>query len=552
MLIPRPYQQRVIDAICEALAQGCMSPCASVATGGGKSVIVSELARRFTSKGKRCLAASHVKELINQLHQTAEQHGMTDIGIHAASLKRRDLSHAYVIAQVQSIYKRMCEVGRIDALIIDEVHLLGDTENGMYRTLIKTARVVNPDMRIIGLSATPWRAKSGLIYGGNRFFEKCVAHIGMKELIEDGYLTPLVGKSGDRDPHLEGVKIRGGDYVPGELEKVMADEKRVKAAIGEIIRHCTERQRILIFSAGLKHNEMIVTALHNAGWSADSVNGQMVDGERDERIKAFRAGDTRCLVNCSILTTGYDDPDIDAIILLRPTRSAGLLLQMCGRGLRKSPNKQDCLILDFGGALEFFGPLDEIENRIKKKNDAKAGGQAPQKTCPECHLVVPAGLLTCSCGYVWPKAIATHETKASDASPLSSTAPIPMKVDHVIYAVHAAKDPTKPATLRVTYRCSINSISEFISIDSKSHPYARAKALSWLRETPTMPGPDGRILVTHPRPQGTWKDGPVDITTAQSLCAFSACLQKPVSIEARRNGEYWNVMKRTFVQAGVA
>lgn len=545
----RDYQQRVVDAFANALASGVVTPCVSVATGGGKSLIVSTLAQRFTSKGRRTMAVSHVRELIDQLQATAQGIGLTP-SIYAASYDRRETDGAYTIAQVQSVYKRMLDMGRIDAIIIDEVHLLGDSEDGMYRRLIADAKLVNPDVRVLGLSATPWRTKSGLIYGKNRFFQECVAHVGMRELIEAGYLTPLVGKSGDRNPGLDDVKIRGGDFIASELEKLMADEARVERAVKELVRHTTDRHRVLVFSSGRKHNAMIVDALRKAGQHAECVDGTMSDDVRDGTLTRFRSGDFKYLVNAQLLTTGYDDPHIDAVVLLRPTRSPGLLLQMVGRGLRKADGKENCLVLDFGSCIETFGPLDRIEERIKRKNDTSGKGAAPQKVCPECDLIVYAGVLKCpGCGYVWPKAVARHDTAASGLAPLSTMKAQTLEVRDVTYRLHKSK-ADKPDTLCVQYKAGLLGICEYLSIDRESHSYARSKALAWVRQTPTQPY-QGKTLDTNTM---TGQDGGTMLTidSAALLLAFVPCLIKPTHIDVIPQGKYWNVVKRHFAKQGVA
>lgn len=346
----RPYQQRVVDSIRRALNAGMKTPCASVATGGGKTWILTTMAQTFTQKIKRCLTLTHVKELVGQLSAAATHIGL-DHGVYAASLDRRDTKYMYTIAQIQSVHKRMFDLGAFDVVFVDECHLISDEDSSMYQRALDTLRTMNPDVRVVGLSATPFRMKEGLVYGPGKMFEACVEHVKMRELIETGYLTPLIGKNADRKFDASALHMRGGDFIAGELEDFMADQIKVSQAVGELVTQCSDRKRVLVFSSGNKHSRMIVDELTKLGQSSALVNGEMGITERDTIIAASRSGEVKYLVNCAVLTTGYDDPAIDCVAILRPTRSPGLLLQMAGRGLRLSPGKSSCLILDYGGCI---------------------------------------------------------------------------------------------------------------------------------------------------------------------------------------------------------
>ena len=543
----RPYQLRVVNAVRSALNSGMKSPCASVATGGGKTWILTTLVDAFTRKGRRCLTLTHVKELIGQLDAAASQM-IYEHGVYAAGLGRRESNKIYIIGQIQSCYKRMTELGVFDVIFVDECHLIGPDAEGMYQMAIADARLMNPNVRIVGLSATPFRMTEGFIYGPGKMFEACVEQVSMRELIDAGYLTPLVGKNCDLKFDASSLHMRGGDFVAGELEDFMADNVKVASAVGEMLLQCQDRKRVLVFSSGNKHSRMIVEQLTAAGQSAEWVSGEHTATERSAILERSRTGAIKYLVNCAILTTGYDDPAIDAIAMLRPTRSPGLLLQCAGRGLRLHPSKRSCLFLDFGGCLSHFGPLDTIETSIKARGVRDAGGQVPTKTCPECKTVLHAAKSVCFCGYEWKRGL-NHEEEASDAAVMSGMRRV--AVQRVSYSIQPGKAQSLPGTLRVTYWSGLfdKIAEEWLSVDVKAHPYARRKGLMWLRDTPTKEAEGKTLACDGHTIRGTKGGTTQDIVDVLSLLPYTACIESPTHVTVAPDPErpkYTRVYRREF------
>jgi DNA repair protein RadD len=259
-MILRDYQQRTVDDIRAALNKGMMNPCATMATGGGKTITIMSMAQAFIAKGHRCLVMTHVSELITQLAGTAERLELSPC-VYAASLKRREHDGMLVVAQIQTVYKRMHTLDAFSVVFVDEAHLISPEGEGMYRTALEALRSMNPKVRVIGLSATPFRMGSGLIYGPGQMFDDCVSSVTMKELIEDGWLTPLVGKNADRSFKEDGIKQQGGDFMLSSLAEYMEDEAKVQAACREIVAQTGDRKRLLVFSSSIRHAEMLVDSL---------------------------------------------------------------------------------------------------------------------------------------------------------------------------------------------------------------------------------------------------------------------------------------------------
>jgi DNA repair protein RadD len=369
-------------------------------------------------------------------------------------------------------------------------------------------------------------------------FDDCVSRVGMRELIEQGFLTPIVGKTGDRDFKVTGVHMQGGDFKPSELQDFMADAAKVGRAVADFMPQVQDRRQVLIFSSGIKHNGLIVDAVKAYDQRVESIDGEMPTGQRDAILARFRRGETRFLANAQILTTGYDDPGIDSIIMLRPTRSPGLLLQCAGRGLRIMDGKTDCLFLDYGGCLQHFGPLDTIEENITAKVKGPPG-QAPTKVC-ECGTVLAASALLCpTCGKEFPRLL-KHEELASSAAVISTT---PIRTEIASMSARRHQKKGSPPTLRLDYcdRLGLPVASEWLSIDPSSNAYAFAKSIKTLEKWPESPF--RRVGDTLYKLGVT---GQLEKLDVDDIIQHATRLKAPAAVTTVRDGKYVNVTKKEF------
>jgi len=479
----RPYQREAIEAVYTHLRERDDNPCVSIPTAGGKTPILATIARDAVQLWNgRVLILAHVKEL---LEQSVEKLMLlapgVPVGVYSAGLRRRELEYAVTVAGIQSIWKRAGELGPVDLIIVDEAHLIPAEDDGMYRSFLADAKKVNPAVRVIGLTATPFRLKSGEICSPDNLLNHICYAAGVKELIAQGYLSALRTKAGTQRPDYEQLHVRAGEFVPGEVEDLMDEESLVQAACAEILTESADRKSILIFASGLKHGRHIVETLREKhGAECGFVSGETPAKERAAILARFRSGELRLLANVNVLTTGFDAPNIDCVALLRPTMSPGLFYQMVGRGFRLHPGKTDCLVLDFGGNVLRHGPVDEL--RIAR--DDRGDGDVPAKECPQCQALIAAGYTTCpQCGFEFPPPEREqHEAAATSAGILSGQVTRTQeRVLGVAYAVHFKRnDPTgdAPPTMRVDYRVGINQwFSEWICIEHFG--FARRKAERW-------------------------------------------------------------------------
>ncbi|MBA3709958.1 MAG: hypothetical protein H0W83_14200, partial [Planctomycetes bacterium] len=200
----------------------------------------------------------------------------------------------------------------------------------MYQTFLRDALVVNPHLRVIGLTATPFRLKDGAICGPDNILNHVCYEVGVKELIRDGFLSPLISKAGKAKADTTGLHVRAGEFVAEEVERLCDTDDLVRAACSEIVEQTRERMACLIFAAGVTHAEHVAAVLQKTnGLEVACIFGHTPDAERDRIVARFKRGELRYLVNVAVLTTGFDAPQVDCVALLRPTMSAGLYYQMC-------------------------------------------------------------------------------------------------------------------------------------------------------------------------------------------------------------------------------
>ena len=494
MMQLRPYQAEAVAAVYEHLRTRDDNPCVVIPTAGGKTPAMATICRDVVSRWNgRVLILAHVKELLEQavdkLHLMAPDL-WNRVGVYSAGLRSRDTDHSIIVAGIQSVYKRAAELDAFDLILVDECHLLRPDGEGMYRTFLADAKVVNPRVRLIGLTATPYRMTTGLICGPENLLNRVCYEVGVRELIVQGYLCPLKSKAGRRKVDTSALHLRGGEFIAGEVESLMNDDSLVRSACRELVEHTQERSSVLIFASGVDHALHIQRVLGDMGHECGFVCGETLPFDRTDTLQRFKQSQLKYLVNVNVLTTGFDAPNIDCVALLRPTNSPGLYYQMSGRGFRLHPGKQDCLVLDFGGNIMRHGPVDALE--IKDRSSGK--GPAPAKECPQCQAVIHAAYASCpQCGFEFPaRARERHDDQASTAGILSGEVTETLfDVSKVQYSIHhkrgAAED--HPRTLRIDYCRGLREYhSEWVCPEHSG--YARGKFEAWWRQRSHEPFPD--------------------------------------------------------------
>lgn len=538
----REYQHEASDALIDALSIKDCNPLVVAPTGSGKSILIAEFCRRVIAHNNdaRILVLQHRKELIQQNYDKLVRllDGTISVGIYSASLGTKQLGKQITCAGVASIYRNSFKLQKIDFIVIDEAHLLPPDGEGMYRTLIEDLQKRSQNLRVVGFTATPFRMKSGSLIGSDTIFTNIAFDIGMARLIKEGFLSPLISKSSMKTPDISSVRVSNGEYKTSDLEKVYSNVPLFEATLSELRKYANERKRILVFCSSIKHSEEFSEYLREQGEQAESIVGKSDPLFREETIAKFRAGKIRILCNVDVLTTGFDAPETDCIVLLRATKSPGLLVQMVGRGTRNASGKIDCLVLDFGGNLERHGPVDQI--KLEKRAFKKAGKFILQdsllpreyKICGKCRSPILKILDICpECGAKQARDI-KHDTEAADM-PVTSLEPTVFDVFKTEFSIHHKEG--RPPSFKIGYCVSTRiTIYEYLCFEHGG--YATQKARSkWsllLRE---------ELRETLPSP-------------ASSRIAFELAEEGAIRlarrIKATREGKFWRVLGYDFHAPG--
>jgi DNA repair protein RadD len=378
MITLRYYQQEAVDAAWQALRQR-EHPVIQCPTGSGKSLIIAELVRRVAERGGRVLIATHVQELVEG--NAKEFHNLTGIepGILCAGLARTDKGHDVLFASVQSLYKpaKNGEIAPFDLIVVDECHLVQDRESDakFYPTTFSAF----PDAQRVGLSATPFRM-DGPVYGEGRFFtEKCY-EISVLQLVQDGFLAPLVGINPKLSLDLDKIKKTAGEYDVKSIEDQETDEW-LKECVATTIELARGRKHLAVFCPTISVAERAAEIFNYAGLAAATVVADTVD--RGDLLGAWKAGSFPVMCSVGILTTGFNFPALDCLVILRPTESLALHQQILGRGTRTADGKKNCLVIDFSGNLVVHGGIcvgmEECYTQKDDKMVAVSAQPAPKK-----------------------------------------------------------------------------------------------------------------------------------------------------------------------------
>ncbi len=449
----------------------------------GKGLTLASLTERLITGWPtlRVMCVTHVVELVSQdLSELLSIWPFAPVGLNAASLNRRDCHAQITFAQLQTVWNKADEIGHIDVLEIDEVHLVPADANTMYGKLIAALLAINPDMKIVGFTATPYRLDSGrLDEGDDKLFDKVVYTYGIGQGIADGYLTPLSSKGMKTGFDLSGVGTLGGDYKKGALQTAVDKEEVTRAAVAEAVAYGQDKRTALFFCSGVEHALHVRDEVRRLGRTCETITGDLKITPKSERrriLQAFKSGEIWGVTNDAVLTTGTNVPGIDMIADLAPTKSTSRFVQKAGRGTRPvyAPGfdldtvegrlaaiaagpKPTCLYLDYAKNVSYHGPVDLAQPRKPGK-----GGEQPVKLCPQCEELLPISIMVCSCcGYEFPPTEDVKITQRAATVPILSTeAPAYHPVHSRTFAYHDKIGGTP--SVKVTYGTDAGRCAEWV------------------------------------------------------------------------------------------
>ena len=388
----RPYQQEAVDATLKHFRKSDDSAVIVLPTGAGKSLVIAELARLARRK---ILVLTHVKELVEQNHAKYQSYGLTG-GIFSAGLKRKENRHQVTFASVQSVSANLDQFrDEYSLIIIDECHRVSGDETSQYQRIVELLRQQNDALKVLGLTATPYRLGTGWIYRyhyrgfvrscsdesdeQDKPFAHCIYELPLSYMINRGYLTrpELVDAAVAQYDFSALSQNRFGEYAEKDVNQLLGKHQRVtRAIIEQVMELAVKRRAVMIFAATVDHAREITGYLPEHQTAL--ITGATDQNERDSLIQRFKQRQLKYLVNVSVLTTGFDAPHVDFIAILRPTQSVSLYQQIVGRGLRLDEGKEDCLVIDYAGnRVNLYHP----EVGEKKPNP---DSEPVQVFCPGC------------------------------------------------------------------------------------------------------------------------------------------------------------------------
>ncbi|MGY2133634.1 DEAD/DEAH box helicase [Hymenobacter sp. HD11105] len=418
----RPYQLQVIDEVRTAIKAGKRRILVVVPTGGGKTTIGGSIIHGATANGHSVLWMAHRKELVDQAYERISCR-RSGFGISAGIIMantRPNRRQMVQVASIQTLLKRELPAAKI--ILVDEAH------HSVSPSFLKLLERY-PNTITIGLTATPYRLDGR---GLGDVYDAIVAPIGIPELQKQGYLTPVryFGTPKDLEPKTDDVKTIAGDYDQKALY-LKFDQRELYAGVVSNYQRFANGTRAIVFNINVEHSQKTMEAFRAAGISCYHVDGETPRAERESLLKRFRNAEFDVLCNVNLLTEGFDLPAIECVLLNRKTKSKALYLQMVGRGLRPAPGKDCCLVIDQGGNVREFGPVEHPEEHaLEMTADRKKGGGAkgapPMKSCPMCEELHLLNVRECGCGHFFSSA--SQELKQEEFMELTSFLPATVKL----------------------------------------------------------------------------------------------------------------------------
>lgn len=477
----RWYQEEAVDALMEYLDKGNEGhPIVVAPTGSGKTPILCKFVNKFLSlyPTANVLVLSHVQEILKQDHEALSNYFEGyEIGLFSAGLGSKTINKI-TVAGIQSVHRTPDEFAGFGIIIIDECHLITVKQNGMYRKFLSRIEEWRDYVPFIGLTATPFRLGHGYIYEGEgALFTDVVydlsSYDNFNRLVDEGFLSKLITPTTELRLSVEGVGTQAGDFKTADLSDNVDRDVITNAAVKEIIQFGKKYKRWLIFAIDIKHADHIAQTLNLNDIPTIAIHSKM-EGDRAVELGESKNGKYRAVVSVNALTTGYDDPEIDLITLLRSTKSAVVHVQTIGRGLRVHPDKDHCLVLDFAGNTARLGPINDIKIRRKVKGVAS---EPVVKYCPDCGCIQHPSVRVCDvCGFKF-----KFKENITEVSSVEEVVKVKVEgwidVDRITYLIHEKKGSKN--SLKVTYQCGIRSISEWICYDHEGWP--KHVAIAWVK-----------------------------------------------------------------------
>ncbi len=404
----RPYQSDLVEQLRAAWREGFKAPCIVLPCGGGKSCILAEIARRTTANGKRVLFLVHRRELVEQIIKTFVSWGV-DMRFCEVMMVQTAARLILRESPTQQSEAELRRAGRGKSNLKSEKILppkLIMTDENHHSPAASYKKIYEkfPETLRVGVTATPTRLNGSGLADVN---DKLIIGVSAKWLIENNCLAPYDYYAPDV-ADLTGLKTKRGEFITSDIEKAMIK----KAVFGDVIayyKRLAAGRKSICYCASIKHSMAMAEEFSAAGISAAHIDGETPAEERARIISRFRSGEIRILCNVDLISEGFDVPDCECAILLRPTQSLTLYIQQSMRCMRYREGKRAVIIDHVGNYARFGLPDDDrewsLEGKPKKRREQQENIKA--KMCPECFLTFSPpekGEIICPhCGYIFPQ-----------------------------------------------------------------------------------------------------------------------------------------------------
>jgi DNA repair protein RadD len=481
---PHYYQQEAVDATIDYLFSTDKNPLIKAPTGSGKSLIIAELAKRIhdISSGFQQIVLTDITKLILQNNLAMlEQWPSAKTTVFSASYKSKDHTGDIVFAGIQSVYRKASLFENVSVVYVDEAHRVSLKKDSMYYIFFENLKKKNPHVRIVTLSASPWKMESGTLEG-SWLVDDIVYEISMTTLFDEGFLCPLITPEVSLSANTSSIKLNAnGEFNDEAMQQVMDDDYLIEAALDDAMKYASDRKSILVFACGVEHAYKIKAALAERGEISEVITGDTELDDRTGFIERFEDFSLRWLISINTLTTGFDVKSIDCGIVLRATQSSALWLQIIGRLLRTHFSKINAMVLDYGENISRFRDITKL-GPPPTKEAQKQAKRTPFKKCGCCDKLVK--YLASECPFCFTKfggdIAPNHGVEASTDDIIEGASPIKdIKVLNVTVDNHHSR-VSKKNSLRVTYHCGIEKIHEYFHFEG--NPHRRSDACRWWAE----------------------------------------------------------------------
>ncbi len=492
MIIPRYYQTEAIDAVYNYFMSHSGNPLIGMPTASGKSILPAIFFQKVMRQwpNQRFLLMSHVGEILKQnISKILEVWPEAPMGVYSAQLKRKDTANNIICGSIQSMARNPQIFGHRDMIWIDEAHLVSQEENSQYLSFLAIMKLINPFVKIVGMSATLYRMGQGLLTDNGLFTDTCydlTSMEGFNKLLSEGYLCQLIPFKTNTQLDVSDVSIQKGEFVATQLQGAVDKAPITFKALQELVHAGKDRRSWLIFASGIEHAEHIAEQLGAFGIDCAPVHSKRSQEYNDSALQAFKNYDLRSVVSFSKITTGFDHPGVDLIGDLRPTISIPLHVQKYGRGMRplyaegynldsiggrleaiKNGPKPNCIVLDFSRNTPRLGAVNDPKIPNKKGNK---DGEIPIKICEMCgaynHI---SARICCSCSEQFSFAVKIVSKAGTDELIRNAaTEPTPIvetfNVLNATYVKWEGKNG-KPPTLKATYYTTGLAFTEYVCLE---------------------------------------------------------------------------------------